>query len=167
MEAFSEKTEVSFSQLFKKDGWFARLVVFHLVMSPIYTLIFYVFRQIRIIRSAPNIAAPYVEQGATVLIGLIIMAPHLVIGFLLWKKRTRSTITVSIVLLWVVFVVKRVFASLIWVMLFFAPRLSTAAEVPIMNQIYKAIYVISFSVLFLALTIAWTRNLKRLRSLYP
>ena len=59
VETFSDKTEVSFRQLFKKDGWFSRLVVLHLIVIPIYTSIFYTFKSIRT-PIPPNHPAPYI-----------------------------------------------------------------------------------------------------------
>ena len=168
METFSDKTEVSFSQLFKKDGWFSRLIVFHLMVIPVYTLIFHTFKNVRSIRSASDISVPYFAQSLTLLIGFILIAPHLVIGFLLWKKRTRSTITVSIALLWITFAVKRFLGLFGSVILLPAPLPNTdASHALITSRIYGLIYTVSLAVLFLALTIIWTRNLKRLKSLCP
>ena len=168
METFSDKTEVSFSQLFKKDGWFSRLIVFHLMVIPVYTLIFHTFKNVRSIRSASDISVPYFAQSLTLLIGFILIAPHLVIGFLLWKKRTRSTITVSIALLWITFAVKRFLGLFGSVILLVGTLLNKeASNALITYRIHGLIYTVSLAVLFLALTIIWTRNLKRLKSLCP
>ena len=167
VETFSDKTEVSFRQLFKKDGWFSRLVVLHLIVIPIYTSIFYTFKSIRT-PIPPNHPAPYILHLITLLIGFIFIAPHLAIGFLLWKKRTRSTITVSIALLWITFAVKR-FLGLFGSVILLAGTLlnKEASNALITYRIYGLIYTVSLAVLFLALTIIWTRNLKRLKSLCP
>lgn len=170
METFSDKTDVSFSQLIKKDGWFSRLIIFHLIVIPVYTSIFYTFKHIRSIRSASDIPVPYFSQFITLLISFILIAPHLAIGFLLWKKRTRATITVSISLLWIAFAVKRVFLGLFGSILMLAITLQTkeASNALIINhRIYGLIYTTSLTVLFLALTVIWTRNLKRLKGLSP
>ena len=169
METFSDKTEVSFSQLFKKDGWFSRLIVFHLMVIPVYTLIFHTFKNVRSIRSASDISVPYFAQSLTLLIGFILIAPHLVIGFLLWKKRTRSTITVSIALLWITFAVKRVFLGLFGsiIMLLATLQREGVSNALITHRIYELIYAVFLIAIFLALTIIWTRNLKRLKRLCP
>lgn len=167
VETFSDKTEVSFRQLFKKDGWFSRLVVLHLIVIPIYTSIFYTFKSIRT-PIPPNHPAPYILHLITLLIGFIFIAPHLAIGFLLWKKRTRSTITVSIALLWITFAVKRVLGVFVSILTLVGTLYSEEVNAALINRrIYGLIYTISFAILFLVLTIVWTRNLKRLRSLCP
>lgn len=165
VETFSDKTDISFSQLFKKDGWFSRLIFIHLIAIPAYTLIFYTFKQIR---SAADVLAPYLAQLMTLLITFILIAPHLAIGFLLWKKRTRSTITVSIALLWIAFAFKRVLGVFISILMLVVSLQREEVSAALINyRIYGLIYTISRAVLFLALTIIWTRNLKHLRDLCP
>ena len=124
---------------------------------------------IRSIKSASDIPVPYFSQFFTLLIGFILIAPHLAIGFLLWKKRTRATITVSISLLWIAFGVKRVFLGLFGSILMLAMTLQNkeASTALINHRIYGLIYTTSLAVLFLALTVIWTRNLKRLKGLCP
>ena len=169
MENFSDKTDVSFSQLIKKDGWFSRLIFLHLMVIPVHISIFYTFKHTRSIRGASDIPVPYFSQFLTLLIGFILIAPNLAIGFLLWKKRTRATITVSIVLLWIAFGVKRVFLGLFGSILMLAMTLQNkeASNALINHRIYGLIYTTSLAVLFLALTVIWTRNLKRLKGLCP
>ena len=161
METFSDKTEVSFSQLFKKDGWFSRLIFIQLIALPIHTSIYSVFRPLR--NTSDNLAHYFIF-----IIGSLFIAGHLMIGLLLWKKRTRSTITVSIALLWITFAVKR-FLGLFGSVILLAGTLlnKEASNALITYRIYGLIYTVSLAVLFLALTIIWTRNLKRLKSLCP
>ena len=161
METFSDKTEVSFSQLFKKDGWFSRLIFIQLIALPIHTSIYSVFRPLR--NTSDNLAHYFIF-----IIGSLFIAGHLMIGLLLWKKRTRSTITVSIALLWITFAVKRFLGLFGSVILLVGTLLNKeASNALITYRIYGLIYTVSLAVLFLALTIIWTRNLKRLKSLCP
>ncbi|MBP7302646.1 MAG: hypothetical protein KA972_05650 [Brachymonas sp.] len=162
METFSDKTEVSFSQLFKKDGWFSRLIFIQLIALPIHTSIYSVFRPLR--NTSDNLAHYFIF-----IIGSLFIAGHLMIGLLLWKKRTRSTITVAIMLLWILFAVKRVFLGLFGsiIMLLATLQREGVSNALITHRIYELIYAVFLIAIFLALTIIWTRNLKRLKRLCP
>jgi ABC-type sulfate transport system permease component len=71
-------------------------------------------------------------------------------------------------LLWITFAVKR-FLGLFGSVILLAGTLlnKEASNALITYRIYGLIYTVSLAVLFLALTIIWTRNLKRLKSLCP
>ena len=155
MEEFVNKTDVSFSQLFKKDGWFARLIFIQLIVSPIHALISRSFR-------------PFKSPSDFVYFFILARAGHLVIGFLLWKKRTRFTITVSIVLLWILFLLQRVFSLLIAIgQLAVVLHREEVSNKIINYRISVLIYLVVLAVIALALNVIWTRNLKRLKRFCP
>ena len=139
-------TDVSFSKLFKKDGWFARLVFIQLIFIPIYTLFNGIF---------------IYHRNWSYSFALIV--GHWIIGFLLWKKRTRSTITVAVGLLWILFAWKRAVP-------FFALVLSSftkGASNSIMDSLIPLLIDRVFGVVIaMVLTVIWTRNLTQLKREY-
>lgn len=155
MEEFVNKTDVSFSQLFKKDGWFARLIFIQLIVSPIHALI---ARSLRLFKSPSDFVYFFI----------LAIAGHLAIGFLLWKKRTRFTITVSIVLLWILFLLQRVFSLLIAIgQLAVALHREEVSNKIINYRISVLVYAVVLVVIALVLNVIWTRNLKRLKRFCP
>lgn len=155
MEEFVNKTDISFSQLFKKDGWFARLIFIQLIVSPIHALI---SRSLRPLKSPSDLVYFFI----------LAIAGHLVIGFLLWKKRTRFTITVSIILLWILFLLQRVFSLLIAIgQLAVALHREEVSNKIINYRISVLVYLVVLVVIALVLNVIWTRNLKRLKRFCP
>lgn len=151
MEDFVNKTDVSFSQLLKKDGWFSRLIFMQLIVSPIHSLI---MRSLR----------PTGKPSDLVLWFILSIAGHLAVGFLLWKKRTRLTITVSIIFLWLLFIWKRALSSILPIGLLVADLHREGVSNTIINyRIFTVVYAAVFLVIALALNVIWTRNLKRLK----
>ena len=151
MEEFVNKTDVSFSQLFKKDGWFARLIFIQLIVSPIHALIAGSLR-------------PFKSPSGFVYFFILAIAGHLAIGFLLWKKRTRFTVTVSIVLIWILFLLQRVFSLIIAIgQLAVALHREEVSNKIINYRISILVYLVVLAVIALVLNVIWTRNLKRLK----
>ena len=154
MEIFTNNTDVSFTQLLKKDGWFSRLIFMQLIVSPIHELI---LRSLR----------PIKNPSDWVYFFILSIAGHLMIGFLLWKKRTHLTTTGAIILLWILFVYKRVFSLLIIIVLLAADlhreRVSNAA---INYRIFVLVYAFALAVIALVLNVIWTRNLMLLKKNY-
>lgn len=156
MENFVNNTEVSFSQLIKKDGWFSRLIFFQLTVPPALFLLFW------ILTPSPSMTTEIFVIHA------IWIASAWTICFLLCKKRTRFTITVSIVLLWILFVFKRLSPLLFAVFLLYANiNLYEANESLINSRIVSIMNRLVFAVIALVLTIRWTRNLRKLKQLQP
>ena len=150
MEDFVNKTDVSFSQLLKKDGWFSRLIFFQLLINPALTVFYWIFLSAR--------------NTVQLVLCCISIAGSLVISFLLWKKLTRFTITVSIILLWILFVLKRVFRLLVSALMLAITLQNKEASSSLINyRIFALIYTTVLAVIALALTIIWTRNLIHLK----
>ena len=72
-------------------------------------------------------------------------------------------------LLWILFAVKRVFLGLFGsiIMLLATLQREGVSNALITHRIYELIYAVFLIAIFLALTIIWTRNLKRLKRLCP
>ncbi|MDO5654377.1 MAG: hypothetical protein Q4G39_09800 [Brachymonas sp.] len=151
MEDFVNNTDLSFGQLTKKDGWFSRLIFIHLIVSPIYASYYFILRPPR---DMPELVGRCIP-----------VAFNLTIGLLLWKKRTRFTITVAIILLWIQFVFMRVLGLLVAIMMLFTELHRNGANGSQTNyRIYALVYVVVFFGINLVLNIVWTRNLRRLKS---
>lgn len=161
MEDFVNKTDVSFSQLLKKDGWFSRLIFIQLIVSPIHTSIYWLWSTISR-RSAPDLAYYF-----GLMIGLTFLLSHWAIGFLLWKKRTRFTITISIILLWFLLLFQRALFLLVAAVGLYVSLKMNASSSTINHRIYSLIHFGVVAVISLVLTVIWTRNLKRLKHFCP
>lgn len=161
MEDFVNKTDVSFSQLLKKNGWFSRLIFMQLIVFPVYTLIYRLWGPLAM-RSASDLAHYF-----TLMMGLILLAGHWAIAFLLWKKRTRFTISLAIVLLWILFAWKRVLHLLLSALqLYITLQREGASDITINFRIQVLIKMAVLAVISLVLTVIWTRKLIHLRCLY-
>ena len=79
------------------------------------------------------------------------------------EKQTCFTITVSIILLWILFVLRRVSSLFLAVVLSGATLHCEGVSNAIINyRIFVLVYAVVLAVIALILTIIWTRNLRRL-----
>lgn len=163
MENFVNNTEVSFSQLTKKGGWFSRLIFIQSIMNFVPPLVFLAILDLDAFNTGY-----LVTQSVWIVSAWIIC-------LLLWKKRTRFTITVSIIFLWIQLIFKRMFGVLGAVLLLLPSIFPSAvytgtyeAHKSLLNyRIGVLIYAIVFAVTVLVLTVVWTRNLRQLKRLQP